>query len=102
MCFHILESKHVNSQKYSLSYHESLLNVLSVASALFHYLTLHHANLNELLYQPPNLIQSDNFQMFGSLLCLLVQLNLALSANIDTFEIAYTLQGHLCLQRNLQ
>lgn len=105
MCFHKnrrLESKHVKLQKHSLSYHQSLLNYLSVASALFHYLTLLHANLNELFYQRPYLIQSDNFQMFGSLLCLLVQLNLALSANLDTFEIACSLQGYLCPQRNLQ
>lgn len=67
-----------------------------VSSALFHYVTLLHANLKELLYQPPSLIQSDNFQMIGSLLYLLVQPSLTLSANLGTFEIAYSLQGHLC------
>jgi len=60
---------------------------MTVSSALFHYIVLLHANLNELLYQPLSLIQSNNFQMVCSLLYLLGQPNLALSANLGTFEI---------------
>lgn len=54
-----------------------------------HFIILHFfpAKLNELLYQPQSLIQSNNFQMVVPLFYLLVQSNLALSANLCTLKL---------------
>lgn len=73
-----------------------------IFSALSHYLAFLYTKLHVLLISNLSLIYSDHFQMFGSLLYLLVHPSLVLSANLAAFEIASSPQGRLYPQRKLQ